>query len=88
MAKNKPKTLATFESLDKLVEFFDSADMGKYWDSLPEAHFEVNLKRKRHLIKVDEELVDKLTEIAKLKKVSAETLVNSWLKEKILSADL
>jgi hypothetical protein len=32
-----------FASLDDLVEFFDTHNMGKYWDQMPEAHFEVNI---------------------------------------------
>jgi len=83
MAKSKSKTLPKFESLDKLVEFFDTHDMGDYWDQMPEASFEVNIKRRKHLVAIDEEIILKLNEIAKSKKVSSEKLINTWLKEKI-----
>ncbi len=33
-----------FETLEELVEFFDSHDLGDYWDALPEAHFDVTIK--------------------------------------------
>lgn len=35
-----------FASLDELVEFFDTHDLGEYWDQMPEAHFEVDIKRR------------------------------------------
>ncbi|HJQ71402.1 MAG TPA: CopG family antitoxin [Blastocatellia bacterium] len=83
MAKNKSKSLPEFESLDELVEFFDAHDMGQYWDQMPEAQFDINIKSKKHLVAIDEEIVSRLDEIAKSRKVSSERLINTWLKEKI-----
>ncbi|MBC8264672.1 MAG: hypothetical protein H8E47_11180 [Anaerolineales bacterium] len=42
-----------FASLDELVEFFDTHDMGEYWDEMPEAHFEVDIKTRTHLFSSD-----------------------------------
>ena len=75
--------LPSFGSLDELVEFFDTNDMGEYEENLPEAHFEVDLRRKTHLVAIDEETNSRLTEIAEQEHLPAESLVNSWLKEKI-----
>jgi hypothetical protein len=83
MARNKSKSLPKFESLDELVEFFDAQDMGQYWDEMPEAQFDINIKTKKHLVAIDEEIVPRLEEIAKSRKVSSERLINTWLKEKI-----
>ena len=57
--------------------------MGDYWEEMPEAHFEVNIKKRKHLVALEEDIVGKLTEIAKSKKVSSESLINAWLKDKI-----
>ena len=83
MARNTSKSLPKFESLDELVEFFDTHDMGEYWDQMPEAHFDINIKTKKHLVAIDEEIVPRLDEIAKSKKVSSVRLINTWLREKI-----
>jgi hypothetical protein len=83
MAKSKSKNLPNFRSLDELVNFFDTNDLGEYWDDMPEAHFEVDIKKRTHLFSLDAELAGKLTEIAKLRRVSSEALINAWLKEKI-----
>jgi hypothetical protein len=83
MTKSKPKNLPRFGSLDELVKFFDTHDLGEYWTEMPEAHFEVDIKRKTHLFAIDTELADKLTEIAKNRETSSATLINAWLKEKI-----
>jgi len=42
MAEIKSPTLPKFESLDELVEFFDTHDMGNYWEQMPEASFDIN----------------------------------------------
>jgi len=45
----KTKKLPEFKSLDDLVEFFDSKDLGDFWEDLPEAKFDVNIKSKKYL---------------------------------------
>ena len=86
MEKNKSKSLPQFNSIDELVEFFDTHDMGEYWDQMPEAHFDIDIRSRRHIftIEVEEEIADKLTEIAKSKQIPSETLINEWLREKIM----
>jgi hypothetical protein len=83
MTENDSQRLPPFASLDELVEFFDTHDMGEYEEDLPEAHFKVNLQRKTHLVAIDEEINNRLTEIAEQERTPAESLVNSWLKERI-----
>lgn len=83
MAENDSQRLPSFASLDELVAFVDTHDMGEYEEDLPEVHFEVNIQRKTHLVAIDEETNNRLTEIAEQEKTPAESLVNSWLKEKI-----
>lgn len=83
MAENNPQQLPSFASLDELVEFFDAHDMGEYEEALPEAHFDVNLQRRTHLVAIDEEINSRLTKIAEQEQMPTEALVNSWLREKI-----
>lgn len=85
MVESKLKSIPQSASLDELVEFFDTHDLGEYWEQMPEAHFEVDIKKRRHLFALDEELANKLTEIALSRQVPSAVLINSWLREKILS---
>lgn len=86
MVKNKAKTLPEFSSTDELVDFFENNDMGDYWEQMPEAEFEVHIKRRKHLIALEEDVVTKVTQVAKAKKVTSEALINTWLKEKLRKA--
>jgi hypothetical protein len=83
MTENNSQQLSSFESLDELVEFFDTNDIGDYLEQKPEVSFEVNLQKRTHLVAIDEKIVGSLNEIAKREQTSAESLINSWLKEKI-----
>ena len=43
MTENKSKNLPSFRSTDELVAFFESHDMGEYWEQLPETEVEISL---------------------------------------------
>jgi len=80
MTESKPK----FRSLEELVEFFDTHDLGDYWDHMPEAHFEIDIRRRTHLFAINDELAEQLTVIARARQVPSEQLINVWLREKLL----
>lgn len=84
MRKSKRKSLPKFRSLDKLVEFFETHDLGEYRQAMPTARFDVALKKRTYLVAIDAELSSKLTRIAKMRRRSSERLVNSWLREKLM----
>ncbi len=73
-----------FSSVDELVEFFETHDLGEYWDQMPEAHFDVDIRKTTHIFAINEELADRLTEIARAKQIPSETLIEVWLREKVL----
>jgi hypothetical protein len=83
MNENK---LPEFVSLEELVEFFDTHDMGEYYDGMPAVHFDVDIERRSFLVSVNKDLMKRLTEIAKARHTSTEALVNSWLEEKVTRA--
>ena len=86
MAKNKAKAVPRSKSIHELVEFFDKHDMGDYWDRLPKAKFEVNIKTRKHLVAIDEKIIPKINQIAKSKRVTSAKLINTWLREKIATS--
>ncbi len=75
--------LPHFRSVDETIDFFDDHDLGEYWDKMPTAHFEVDIKRRVNLVAIDNDIAEMLTEIAKSKQTLSESLINLWLREKI-----
>ena len=86
MAENKSVQLPSFRALSELVEFFDTHDMGEYWEYMPEAHFETDIKSRHHLVSVSGDLMSQLSEIARTRQVSVEILIDLWLREKVTGA--
>jgi hypothetical protein len=64
------------------VRFFEAHDLGEYWEQLPEAQIDFEIEKRRHLFTLEEEIADKLTEIARSRHIPSEGLINLWLKEK------
>ena len=84
MARNEAKPLPQFTSLDELVKSFDSQDWGEHLGHLPKADFEVTFKRKVYAIALETELAAQVTALARSQHTSPETLVNAWVREKLL----
>ena len=66
-----------------MVEFFDTHDLGRYWGSLQEADFEINLKTRRHIFGIEDRVARKLDQIARKRKIPSQVLIDTWLREKV-----
>ncbi len=84
MLKSKKKVAKTTASMT-------IAEAGEYWNThsfvgeadVKEVHFDVDIQSVKYYYAVEKELAHKLSEIAKARGVSPETLLNLWIKEKI-----
>jgi hypothetical protein len=85
MSESKSQ-MPNFESLEALAEFVEINDMADYLDAMPEVECEVNIQRRTLAVSVDSELMKKLTAAARLRHVPVETLIRSWLEEKVAQA--
>jgi CopG antitoxin of type II toxin-antitoxin system len=83
MAANKKDALPQTDSLAELVEFFETHDMGEYWDQMAEADFDIDIRRRKHLVALDDDLAGEVSKIARSRQVSSESLVNALLREKL-----
>lgn len=82
MAENK-SSISEAKSYQEIGEFWDSHDLGEVWDKTEEAVVEIDLQSDVFYFAIETSLSSKLHTIAEKKGVSAETLVNLWLQEKI-----
>lgn len=83
MAKNKATTLPQMGSMNELVDFFDTHDLGDYWEEMPKANFEVRIKGRKYLVALEEDVAAQVIHIAKEEKIGSQALINIWLKEKL-----
>jgi len=80
-SKKKEPIPKHFRSLEEAGNFWDTHDLGEYWDQTEEAAMSFRLERKRHLFAIEPELAHKLHIVAAARGVSVETMANLWLRE-------
>jgi hypothetical protein len=72
-----------FKNIMEASDFWDKHDITDYWDDTKEVKFRARLKKEPKYIALEESIAKKALAVAKEKRVSIETLVNLWLKEKL-----
>ncbi len=82
MRKNKT-SLSKKSSYQEIGEFWDTHDLSDFWEHTKPAKFEVDIQSQRIYYPVDIKLSDSILEFAQKRGISAETLINLWLSEKI-----
>ena len=82
MRKSEKKIIPKhFRSLEEAGQFWDTHDLGDYWDQTEGVTVSFPLKRKRHLLSIEPGLARELHAAAEARGISAETIVNLWLHE-------
>ncbi len=82
MSKNR-SSVSEAQSYKEIGEFWDTHDLADYWDKTESVEFEIDIQSEVTYYAVDKELSAKIQAIAKRRGVSADTLLNLWLQEKL-----
>lgn len=82
MTENK-SPISKAQSYQEIGEYWDAHDLSEVWDETKEVNFQVELESDVFYYAVETSLSSKLHQIAQEKGISAETLVNLWLQEKV-----
>lgn len=75
-------TPSDFQFIRQWGEYLDTHDIGEELEAMPEVHFEVHLPPHRRFYPLDAQLSERLRDIAGERGVSAEALLNQWVREK------
>ena len=87
MRKNKgrresiPKEFATLEAA---ADFWDKHDVADYWKDTKEVKVDVKVSPTPRYIPLEKEIAKFIAKIARVHNVTPETLVNLWLKERLI----
>ena len=64
-------------------EFWDTHDLADFWNQTRKTSFEVDIKSEVTYYSIDKKLAERVQSIAQKRGISADTLVNLWLQEKL-----
>ena len=79
-SKSRKTSISKASSLEEIADFWDNHSLADYWDETHEVDFEVRAGRR---VTLDPEVYAQLESLAHARGVSAETLVNLWLVERL-----
>lgn len=82
MIENK-SSLSQAKSDEEIARFWDTHDLSDFWDKTGQAHFDVEIAAEVTYYAVDKQLSDQLQNVALRRGVTADTLVNIWVLEKL-----
>lgn len=72
-----------FSSLEEAGEFWDTHSGADYEEYMQEVHFKVDLQRSVKEVRIADQVLREVRKVAHRQGVTAETLINLWLQEKI-----
>ncbi|RLC10568.1 MAG: hypothetical protein DRI57_20210 [Deltaproteobacteria bacterium] len=85
MRKNNRDSLPDeFKTIEEAANFWDTHSLADYENFQRDMQFEVELKSEKNYFAVERDLSVYIDKLAYIRGVLPETLVNLWLKEKIL----
>lgn len=84
MAMDKT-SISQADSYLAIGEFWDTHDAGEFWDRTEPVEFTVDLQSATTYYAVESSLAERLRKVARQRGVSAETLINLWVQEKVFT---
>lgn len=83
MSENKK--IPDFKSYDEMADFWDTHSLADYWEQTePVEKLEISKQaRRRYLVSVDRELLERAQRIARIRGLSTESLVNLLLDQRL-----
>jgi len=76
-------SISQAQSYKEIGEFWDTHDLADYWEQTKPAEFEVDIQSEVRYYALESTLAAGVAEIAWQRGVSAETLLNLWVHEKL-----
>ncbi|RJQ72187.1 MAG: hypothetical protein C4519_18930 [Desulfobacteraceae bacterium] len=80
--RNK-SSLSEADSYKKIGEFWDDHDLADFWDRTKEVSFEVDIESEATYYAVEKNLSAEIQALAHKRGVTADTLLNLWVQEKL-----
>ena len=83
MTKTRVSSISQSRTLEEMAEFWDSHSLADFEDQTYEVEMTFDPSARRSLVGIEPELMQELRRIAQERKVSTQTLVNVWLRQRV-----
>ena len=82
--KKSESSISKAASYKDIGEFWDNHDLAEYWDQTGPAKFDVDIQSEVTYYVIDRQLSEQIRSVARKRGVSANTLLNLLVQEKLL----
>ncbi|MBN1316001.1 MAG: hypothetical protein JXA42_11050 [Anaerolineales bacterium] len=76
-------SLSGSRTLEEMADFWDSHSLADYDDQTYEVEMIFKPSAKRTIVTIEPELMEELSQLARKRRVSIQTLVNVWLRQQV-----
>jgi len=76
-------SISNAKSYKEIGEFWDIHDLSDFWDQTKRVKFEVDIESEITYYSLDKKLAEEVQVIAQKRGISADTLINLWVQEKV-----
>ena len=76
-------TISNATSYEEIGEFWDNHDTADYWEQMEDVTFEIDLQPRKGYFRLEQSLASILMRLAQERGISAETLLNLWVQERL-----
>jgi hypothetical protein len=83
--KDKLSSISKSSTIEEMAEFWDTHDVTDFEDETYEVEMKFDIQFRSHFVAIDPDLLQGLRKAAASRGLSAESLINLWLQEKLLS---
>ena len=70
-------------SYQEIGDYWDTHDLAEHWEKTKPVDFEIDIGSRRKYYAIDSGMSKKISDLARFHGISAETLVNLWIQEKL-----
>lgn len=78
------KQIPEMNSYEEIAEFWDTHSLADYWEQTEPVEFELDPQaRRRYLVALDPELLQRIQKLAQVRGLSTESLVNLLLEQRL-----
>lgn len=78
------RKIPDFKSLEEAAEYWDTHSFADYIEDTEPVEIEVSPTRRRIMVEIDNDILEKLKKVARKKHKGYDKLINSWIREKII----
>ena len=86
---SEDKKIPEFENYEEMAAFWDTHGLADYWEQTEPAEFEISPHaRRRYLVSVDRDLLSRVQQVARVRGLSIESLVNLLLDQRLREVEV